>query len=213
MRITLGEPGRLSPPIWPCTTRGFPCLRCCHRSGGLLPHLFTLAKGNKHCEGVSQVYLRDATELLRRRSIFCGTFRELHSQYEANLASTEPLPRRYLARCPFNPRRANAPRVVRHQPLRAYNDGVRTFLPSSRLATARPTITRLTRYLHYIADLGKNAGNPSSTIRSLGIRIQRSLSAIYFAAINFSNSCSVSTGTPNCFALSYFDPGSVPTTT
>jgi hypothetical protein len=38
------EPGRLSPPIWPCTTRGFPCLRCCHRSGGLLPHLFTLAK-------------------------------------------------------------------------------------------------------------------------------------------------------------------------
>src|SRR6266446_9611753 len=40
----LGEPGRLSPPIWPCTTRGFPCPRCCHRSGGLLPHLFTLAK-------------------------------------------------------------------------------------------------------------------------------------------------------------------------
>jgi hypothetical protein len=38
------EPGRLSPPIWPCTTRGFPGLRCCHRSGGLLPHLFTLAK-------------------------------------------------------------------------------------------------------------------------------------------------------------------------
>ncbi len=37
-------PGRPSPPIWPCTTRGFPCLRCCHRSGGLLPHLFTLAK-------------------------------------------------------------------------------------------------------------------------------------------------------------------------
>src|SRR6202171_3898515 len=40
----LSEPGRLSPPIWPCTTRGFPCPRCCHRSGGLLPHLFTLAK-------------------------------------------------------------------------------------------------------------------------------------------------------------------------
>ena len=101
LRIALGEPGRLSPPIWPCTTRGFPCLRCCHRSGGLLPHLFTLAKRNKHCEGVSQVYLRDATELLRRRSIFCGTFRELLNQYEASLASTEPLPRRYLARCPF----------------------------------------------------------------------------------------------------------------
>jgi len=214
MRITLGEPGRLSPPIWPCTTRGFPCLRCCHRSGGLLPHLFTLAKGNKHCEGVSQVYLRDATELLRRRSIFCGTFRELHSQYEANLASTEPLPRRYLARCPFNPRRANAPRVVRHQPLRAYNDGVRTFLPSSRLATARPTITRLTRHLHYIADLGANGGKPlvvDSLLRNPYPAIPSC--TIYFAAINFSNSSSVSTGTPNSFALSYFDPGSVPTTT
>src|SRR4029077_1375715 len=75
-RITLGEPGRLSPPIWPCTTRGFPCLRCCHRSGGLLPHLFTLTKRNMHFEDVPQVYLRDASVLLRRRSIFCGTFRE-----------------------------------------------------------------------------------------------------------------------------------------
>ena len=40
----LGEPGRLSPPIWPCTTRGFPGSRYCYRDGGLLPHLFTLAK-------------------------------------------------------------------------------------------------------------------------------------------------------------------------
>src|SRR6266851_7892093 len=38
------EPGRLSPPIWPCTTRGFPCSRYCYRDGGLLPHLFTLAQ-------------------------------------------------------------------------------------------------------------------------------------------------------------------------
>jgi len=38
------EPGRLSPPIWPCTTRGFPGSRYCYRDGGLLPHLFTLAK-------------------------------------------------------------------------------------------------------------------------------------------------------------------------
>jgi len=40
----LDEPGRLSPPIWPCTTRGFPCLVCHHTSGGLLPHLFTLTR-------------------------------------------------------------------------------------------------------------------------------------------------------------------------
>src|SRR5215470_14852282 len=41
----LNEPGRLSPPIWPCTTRGFPCLVCRQTSGGLLPHRFTLACG------------------------------------------------------------------------------------------------------------------------------------------------------------------------
>src|SRR5262249_60707950 len=39
---SLGEPGRLSPPIWPCTTQGFPSLACCQTSGGLLLHLFTL---------------------------------------------------------------------------------------------------------------------------------------------------------------------------
>src|SRR5256885_8532740 len=72
----LNEPGRLSPPIWPCTTRGFPCLRCRHRSGGLLPHLFTLAKRCELIEDVPQVYLKDATVLLRRRYILCGTFRE-----------------------------------------------------------------------------------------------------------------------------------------
>jgi hypothetical protein len=44
------------------------------------------------------------------------------------------------------------PRFARHRPLRAYDGGVRTFLPSSRLATTRPTITRLTRYLHYMVN-------------------------------------------------------------
>jgi len=38
------ELGELSPPIWPCTTRGLPCPRCCHRGGGLLPHRFTLTE-------------------------------------------------------------------------------------------------------------------------------------------------------------------------
>jgi hypothetical protein len=64
----LDEPGRLSPPIWPCTTRGFPCLVCYHTSGGLLPHLFTLT--GESCEDVSQVFLRDATVPFRRRYNF-----------------------------------------------------------------------------------------------------------------------------------------------
>src|SRR5438876_1449872 len=68
--LSLIEPGRLSPPIWPCTTRGFPCLRCHHRSGGLLPHLFTLAKRCVHFEDVSQVSLRDATVLRSAGGLF-----------------------------------------------------------------------------------------------------------------------------------------------
>ena len=35
-------------PIWPCTRWGFPCLRACARSGGLLPRLFTLTRAS--CE-------------------------------------------------------------------------------------------------------------------------------------------------------------------
>src|SRR6267142_4432456 len=67
---SLIEPGRLSPPIWPCTTRGFQCPRCHHRSGGLLPHLFTLAKRCVLCEDVSQVSLRDATVLRSAGGLF-----------------------------------------------------------------------------------------------------------------------------------------------
>ena len=56
------EPGRLSPPIWPCTTRGFPCLVCLHTSGGLLPHRFTLTAESAFAD-VLQVSLLDATVL------------------------------------------------------------------------------------------------------------------------------------------------------
>jgi hypothetical protein len=45
---SLNEPGQLSPPIWSCTARGLPCLRHCWRSGGLLPHLFTLTSAALH---------------------------------------------------------------------------------------------------------------------------------------------------------------------
>src|SRR5580692_8558220 len=99
-KSVLGEPGRLSPPIWPCTTRGFPCLRCCHRSGGLLPHLFTLAKLSERFEDVSQVFLRDATVLLSAGGIFSvalsvngGTGFSLYSSLAAQteVCATAPL--------------------------------------------------------------------------------------------------------------------------
>ena len=118
----LVEPGRLSPPIWPCTTRGFPCLRCCHRSGGLLPHLFTLAKLSERFEDVPQVFLRDATVLLSAGGIFsvalsvngstgfslCSFLRRNTSAHDAStskprrLKSVPPHPWRYQARCPIS---------------------------------------------------------------------------------------------------------------
>src|SRR5271154_3428453 len=57
----LSEPGQLSPPIWSCTSRGLPCPRCCHRGGGLLPHLFTLTRRPHHSrcpEGFPSSYHR-----------------------------------------------------------------------------------------------------------------------------------------------------------
>jgi len=81
-------PGQPSPPIWPCTTRGLPCLPCCHGSGGLLTRLFTLAQRNRLMEDVPSVSRGPVIEpysarrlrsrrALRRRSILCGTIRDL----------------------------------------------------------------------------------------------------------------------------------------
>ena len=77
------EPGRLSPPIWPCTTRGLPCHPDCSGRGGLLPHRFTLtvpltftAHSREPPSDLLKVSLQPGHrgELLRR-FIFCGTFR------------------------------------------------------------------------------------------------------------------------------------------
>src|SRR3981081_3629419 len=76
------EPGQLSPPIWPCTTRGLPCRPDCSGRGGLLPHRFTLTVQNYL--QLTCVSFRQTNEgfpsaghrgNLRRRSIFCGTVR------------------------------------------------------------------------------------------------------------------------------------------
>jgi len=180
----LSEPGRLSPPIWPCTTRGFPCLRCCHRSGGLLPHLFTLAKLSEHFEDVSQVFLRDATVLLSAGGIFSVAL-------SVNRGTD-------LSLCPSTPGVTRRVALFRHRLLRAYDDGVRTFLPPSHLAMTKPAITRLTRqFLLY-------------SIVLLGTAMT---AARYLSPSSFSNSDSVRMLTPSSFALSYFEPGSLPTTT
>ena len=103
-RDTLNEPGQLSPPIWPCTARGFPCSRCYRRDGGLLPHLFTLACARtiRHPEGFPPGY--------HRAALAGGLF-------SVALSVTWPLP----AASPGVTRR------VAHSSLS--RSGVRTFLP------------------------------------------------------------------------------------
>jgi len=138
--IVLGEPGRLSPPIWPCTTRGFPCLRCRHRSGGLLPHLFTLAKLSEHFEDVLQVFLQDATVLLSAGGMFSvalsvnrGTGFSLCFFLRPTLprATQAQATRTDSSLCHRTPGVTRRVALFRHRLLRAYDDGVRTFLPSS----------------------------------------------------------------------------------
>ncbi len=57
--------GRSRSSIWPCTRWGFPCLRACAWSGGLLPHHFTLTFE------ISDL----RSEISNRRYLFCGTVR------------------------------------------------------------------------------------------------------------------------------------------
>jgi hypothetical protein len=80
------------PPIWPCSTRGFPCPGCCHPGGGLLPHLFTLAKcadRNRQALGFSSGLPPRCKH--HRRFIFCGTFRSRAAEALSRLLPRNPL--------------------------------------------------------------------------------------------------------------------------
>jgi hypothetical protein len=99
---------------------------------------------NELCEDVTQVFLRDATVPFRRRYILCGTFRERTGRRGPKPALPKSLPWRYQARCPYL-----TSAVKRMNGSLMTQDGVRTFLPSSHLAMARPAITRPARRFHY----------------------------------------------------------------
>ena len=131
----LGQP---SPPIWPCSTRGFPCPGCCHPGGGLLPHLFTLAKCARPKEASPWFCLGPAAGYKHhRRSIFCGTFRSRAAAPRFR-ATCDATPWRYQARCP-----------IAADSCELATTGVRTFLPLIPLARNEPAITQLIRRIHY----------------------------------------------------------------
>src|SRR6185437_16091584 len=78
-------------PCSPCTGRGLASRRVAAVAGGLLPHRFTLtAEGDPNCS---------TTQVPRRRSTFCSTFRRL---------SAPGLRQRPALRCPDFPRIAEA---------------------------------------------------------------------------------------------------------
>ena len=122
LRVVLSEPGQLCPPIWSCTSRGLPCPRCCHRGGGLLPHLFTLTG-----EGSRWKMSRRFSSGLSPGCFAGGIFSvalsvtRLESTVRSDCA-TKNVPWRYQARCPN-------PAALRPQGLRLRGFGVRTFLP------------------------------------------------------------------------------------
>ena len=87
-------------PIWPCTRWGFPCLRDCSWSGGLLPRRFTLTAGRS-----------------RRRFIFCGTVRQKVFQPSARVYPRLTARLRGIAPCgvrTFLPRPASGPGAILH---------------------------------------------------------------------------------------------------
>ena len=98
-----------------------------------------------------------------RRYILCGTFREQWHRLQSVLvlcphdadhtsrkqtAQTQVCTTAPLAlpgALPFTRRPRRTKGFIRHRLLRAYDDGVRTFLPPSHLVMTKPAITRLTR--------------------------------------------------------------------
>ena len=102
---------RLRSPIWPCSRWGFPCLRACAWSGGLLPHLFTLAIGRRaalrpssHNGGLFSVALSVGTPrgVASRVYLSCWQSYAASRPVEFGLSSAGQSPRR--ASAPPEPR-------------------------------------------------------------------------------------------------------------
>jgi len=69
------EAGSFSSPIWSCSERGLPCLRCYQRNGGLLPHLFTLTR--QLADGIFSVALSVGSHpphVMRRPALWSSDF-------------------------------------------------------------------------------------------------------------------------------------------
>jgi hypothetical protein len=205
----LSEPGQLSPPIWSCTMRGLPCPRHYCRSGGLLPHLFTLTYFANHSK-MSRRFSSGLSPGLRTAG---GIVSVALSVTQPHRAGLNPAPhaeaRNFALRQSL---RGRLPGVTRRIAL--YLQALR---PKGVLCSRRVVSGLSSRPVRSRVPGQRSSSSPATSIISrdppLSSGLFRWRSADYFTPSSFSNSLSVSTVTPNSFALSYFDPGSVPTTT
>ena len=119
--------GRASPPSYLALLHaGFSVPRMRHPGGGLLPHLFTLAKCGRPKEASPRFCRGPAAGCeSHRRYIFCGTFRGRDFAFRLR-GTRDATPWRYQARCPFA---AGSCEVAAM--------GVRTFLPLARFRLAK----------------------------------------------------------------------------
>ena len=131
-------PGQPSPPIWPCSTRGLPCPRCCHRGGGLLPHLFTLALRSRPVEDDPKVL-----PAARHRGPAPAVCFLWHCPW--------PSPPGSLALTRTGPDPLALPGALPFSPTVAWTVGLRSpdFPPGRQPLEVGPAITRPARHLHY----------------------------------------------------------------
>jgi len=124
-------PGQPSPPIWPCSTRGLPCLERLRPSGGLLPHLFTLTLCSQALKTSQRFCLRPITEASTALAV-CFLW---HFPWLLPFCGTNPLV--LPGALPFSP-----------QPC---GRGLRSpdFPPGRPSFDVGPAITRPTRQIHY----------------------------------------------------------------
>ena len=102
-----------------------PCLRCCQRSGGLLPHRFTLTVLHRLRQFARASRLQDHVKVfpsdghrgvLHRRSIFCGTVRSRNIATRLRKPTKVPAPWRYQARCPTVSGLSSRPALLPRRP-------------------------------------------------------------------------------------------------
>ena len=84
-RPTRRRAGHPCPPIWPCSGWGLPGLRCCQRSGELLPRRFTLTRRGRRSALACERYVSVALSV--------GSPRPAVSGHPIRWSSDFPLPR------------------------------------------------------------------------------------------------------------------------